>query len=271
MAGIAMNELNWTDDQRGQMETALADEIENSRLAHKFIPEYDLSPTDRAVRRDKFDYVNGTIDETHQDLQEPIEPFFLTQLQTQDANLANARLRVRQAARQLAKDHDAAVFQRTIHDEIIANQGIKGYHDLIRIRQPFPDGLVTAAADAVAALDAEGHRSGYVMVGGQGVYGQLHTRAPGAADLPVKAVEGLLDGGPIYRSAVLPADEALVLSLTGEEVDRAVAVPPTLEFLRVGAGENREFRLYERFLTRFRQTLSVVVLQFEPAPAPKTR
>jgi hypothetical protein len=101
------------------------------------------------------------------------------------------------------------------------------------------------------------------LVAGQEVYTQLYTRAPGAADLPIKAVQGLLEGGAVHRSAVLSSDEALVLSIGGDEVDRAVAVEPTLEFLRIGANDNREFRLYERFLTRFRQTYSVALLRLQ--------
>jgi hypothetical protein len=82
---------------------------------------------------------------------------------------------------------------------------------------------------------------------------------------PLKAVEGLLEGGPVHRTAVLEGGEALVLSLSGEEIDRAVAESPTLEFLRIGRGDNREFRLYERFLTRFKQTAAVVLLRLEDA------
>ena len=56
----------------------------------------------------------------------------------------------------------------------------------------------------------------------------MHQRVGGAADLPKKAIEGLLENGPIHRTSVLNGNEALVLSLSGEEIDRAVAVEPTL-------------------------------------------
>jgi uncharacterized linocin/CFP29 family protein len=264
MEDWVMSELNWTDAQRSRMVEAIDAEIENSRLAHKVIPEFTLSPTDRTVARNRLNYANGTIDETHKELDEVSEEFFLTKLQTEDEDLANARLRVRRAAQQLAQLHDRAVFQKTIRDEIENNQGVKGFHDRIEIPKPFPDGVVAAVASAVAALDGEGYRTGFVMVAGQEVYTQLHTRGGGAADFPLKAVEGLLDGGPVHRSAVLDAEEALILSLSGEEIDRAVAEGPTLEFLRIGARENREFRLYERFLTRFKQTLAAALLRLAP-------
>lgn len=103
------------------------------------------------------------------------------------------------------------------------------------------------------------------MVAGQSVYTSLHTRAPGVADLPIRAVQGLLEGGPIHRSAVLASNEALVLSISRDEIDRAIAVAPTLEFLRIGANENREFRLYERFLARFKETYAAVLLLLQPS------
>jgi hypothetical protein len=262
---LVMSELSWNGGQLGRMQEAIEAEIENSRLAHKLIPEFKLPSTERTVARNRLDYGRGTIDETHANLEDVPEEFFLTKLQTQDDDLANARLRVRRAAQQLAQRHDKAVFQEAIRDEIEKNQGVVGFQNKIIIGQPFPDGVVSAAADAVAALDGQGYRSGFVMVAGQNVYTQLHTRAAGAADLPVKAVEGLLEGGPVHRSAVLPGDEALILSLSGEEIDRAVAEPPTLEFLRIGLNENREFRLYERFLTRFKQTFAAVLLQLQQA------
>ncbi|MGY1642011.1 encapsulin [Geodermatophilus sp. SYSU D00703] len=256
-----MSELNWTEAQWSRIVEAIDSEVENSRLAHKVIPEYTLPHSARTVARNRFDYAAGTIDETHEGLAQITEDFFLTRLQTEDEDLGNARLRVRRAAQQLARKCDSAVFQSAIRDEIEKNQGVPGFQNRVEIPAPFPDGVVSATSQAVALLDGEGYRSGFVMVAGQGVYTQLHTRANGAADFPRKAVEGLLEEGPVHRSAVLDPGEALILSLSGEEIDRAVAEGPTLEFLRIGRDENREFRLYERFLTRFKQTAAAVLLR----------
>jgi uncharacterized membrane protein YgcG len=130
--------------------------------------------------------------------------------------------------------------------------------------------MVGATAAAVATLDGQGYRTGYVMVAGPNLYRLLHTRVVGAADLPVVAVRGLLEGGPVHRSTVLPADEALVLSVGAGRIDRAVAVAPSAEFLRIeaaGGDELRLLRIYERFLTRFKETRSVVLLRLNPASA----
>lgn len=262
-----MWELNWTQDQQDKITQAIDDEIENSRLAHKVIPESEPSPspTDRTVARDKYVYggglANDTVDETHDPLSEVSMLFSLTKLQAEDADLANARIKVRRAAQQLALSHDGAVFRTAIRDHIDANLGNPGFQGLVDIAAPIADGVVAASADAVARLDGQGYRSGYVLIAGQAIYTQLYTRAPGQADLPVKAVSGILEGGPVHRSSVLPDNEAIVLSISGAEIDRAVGVKPTLELLRIVNNQDRELRLYERFLTRFRQTLSAVLLR----------
>ena len=263
--GLTM--FNWTDEQRSRIDEAIEAEIENSRLAHKLIPKFTLSPTDRAVARDRFTYENGTItiDETYRNLDvlpEPPEPFFLTKLQTEDDDLIRARALVRRAAQRLARDEDEAVFRIAIANEIEDHEGDDGFHHVVPIPFPVYECVVFAVAAALVKLDDHGYRSAFVMIAGQGVYTALHTRG-GAADLPVKAVQGLLEGGPVHRSTVLKSGHALILSISGEEIDRAVAEDPTLEFLRIGDNEDRHFRLYERFLTRFKQTYSAVLLESE--------
>jgi uncharacterized linocin/CFP29 family protein len=264
-----MADIDWTPEQRSKIDEAIAAEIENSRLAHKLIPEYQLSPNDRAVSADRYNYATGDIDETHVALQEAIEPFFLTKLQCEDQDLSGALMKARRAAQQLARRHDDQVFRISIRNQIDGGVGTPGFNQIVNVNQPYPDDLVRAVALAVAALDGQGHRTGYVMVAGHDVYTQLHSRGGGAADLPVKAIQGLLEGGTIHRSAVLAPTEALVLSLSGEEIDRAVAVPATLEFLRIGQNELREFRVFERFLPRFKLTYSAVLLRLVPPVAAK--
>jgi len=283
-----MTELNWTEEQMARMKEAIDAEIENSRLAHKLIPDFRMGPNDRAVARDRYIYPNARarppvaegIDESFVDLGPDSQTLFtLTKLQTEDPDLSRALVRVRRAAQQLARRHDEAVFRTAIRDNLDANAPapgnapVPGYHNIVHIDEDadtgrYGDGLATATAAAIAALDSEGYRSGFVIIAGQEVFRHLHERVPGAADLPIKAVRGLLEDGPVHRSAVLPANEALVLSISGQEVDRAVAVSPTLEFLRIGANENRDFRLYERFLARFKQSYSAVLLRLCAAPAP---
>jgi hypothetical protein len=59
---------------------------------------------------------------------------------------------------------------------------------------------------------------------------------------------------------VLDKDQGLLLSLGGDPVDRAVAVEPRFEFLRIGANETRECRVFERFSLRLKEKDSVIKL-----------
>jgi uncharacterized linocin/CFP29 family protein len=266
-----MNGLNWTDAQRSLIDGAIAEEVENSRLAHKIIPDFELPERARAVSADSLDYATATVDdETQLEVDETSKTFVLTKLQVEDADLVRAIMGSRRAVQQLSRDHDTVVLKDTIRDEINKGQGKPGFHDVVSIDPPDGDGLVSATALAVAALDGEGYREGYLMVASQRLYALLHTRVPGAADLPIKAVQGLLEGGPVHRTAVLDADpnEALVLSMGNGYIDRAVAVAPTMEFLRIENNDDHRFRVYERFVTRFKETFSAVLLRAAPAKAP---
>ncbi len=261
-----MNGLNWTGEQDALLNGVITEETENTRLAHKIIPEYEISSRARSVSADAFDYVENTVDdETQLAVEEPSEDLVLTKLQVDDEDLARAIVSVRRAVQRLARAHDEAVLTEGIRTPIENNQGAAGFNDVVTIAPPNGDGLVAGTAAAIAALDGAGYREGYVLVAGQGVYTLLHTRVQGAAELPITAVQGLLGGGPVYRSAVLPPEEALVLSIGNGHIDRAVGLPPTLEFLRIENNDEYRFRVYERFRTRFKETLSAVLLRLAAA------
>ena len=260
-----MNEINWTDEQWKMMQSEIKSEIENSRLAHKIISKKkELPPAERAVSRDNFAYASGTVDETHDQIGDASEQVVLTKEQTADADLSTAKLIVRRAAQRLARRHDKQVFG-TIRDQILKGQDQPDqFHPVQQIVPADGDGLIAAVSNALFLTDDDGYGSGFVMIAGHNVYSTMHLRVPGAADLPRVAIEKLLDSQAIHRSSVLDANEALVLSISGEEIDRAVALEPVLEFQRINGKDIRELRLHERFLTRFKQTRSVVLLRMAP-------
>lgn len=259
----------WSIEQNDKIVEAINAVINDCCLANTLIHSYPLLSTDRTVALNQYDYKNKTIDETHVMLKEEEEPFSLTKLQTEDTDLALALMRVRQAAQKLARKHDHFVFD-LICNAIKNNQNKIGFHPLEGVSPPYSINLVSSVSSAVALLDGEGYRTSYVMVSGHNLYKELHTRIPTEADIPVKAVKGLLEDGPVHRTPVLLPNEALVMSVpdTGDEIDQAVAVPPTLELLRIGANNDmREFRLYERYHPRFKQTYAAVLLQLTSASA----
>jgi hypothetical protein len=263
-----MNE--WTDAQMQLAALTVQHEVEDSRIAHKVIPEFPLTNSARAVPADSFDYTTGRVDDVTQlALEERQDPFILTRAQAEDTHLESALVIIRRSAQRLARDHDERVFRVSIRDPIDNPNNADNFNGIVEVTR-FGDsgeGMVSATAAAIAVLDGNGYRTGYVMVAGQNIYRLLYNRAVGAADLPIVAVRGLLGEGPVHRSTVLTDDEALILSVGAGRIDRAVAVAPVAEFLRVqqaGGEELRLWRLYERFLTRFKETRSVVLLRLEP-------
>jgi hypothetical protein len=261
----------WTEAQRQTVARTVQHEIEDSRLAQKVIPEYALPGSARAVSADTFDEATGGVDDVTQlALLERQDPFSLTRAQAEDEDLSSALVIIRRSAQRLAKDHDQQVFRVAIRDPINAGAP-PNFNVVVLVKRvdDTGDGMVPATAAAIAALDGAGYRSGYVMIAGLDIYRLLHNRAVGAADLPIVAVRGLLADGPVYRSDVLADDEALILSVGAGRIDRAVSVAPITEFLRVersSAGDEvRLWRLYERYLTRFKETKSAVLLRLEPA------
>jgi len=270
-------------DQQWQLFTrTIEDETESSRLAHKLIPRIPLPSSARAVAADILDYATGRVDdETQFALKERQQQLLLTRQQVEDPEAASAVVVLRRAAQLLARDHDRQVFQVTIRDPIDeANPpgGVPDEADNFNPIQPVArnggsgEGMIPAVAGAITTLDSHGYRTGFVLVAGLELYKRLHRRPAGAADLPIVAVQGLLEGGPVHRSTVLEPNEALLLSVVG--IDRAVAVEPIAEFLRVEESRDRaaepaaaqefsRWRVYERYLGRFRERRSAVLLRLQ--------
>ena len=190
----------WTEVQWQIFRQAFEHEIDDARLAHKVIPATDVGGSARSVPRDQFDYETGIVDDvTPVALEECEEIFRLTRAQAEDdEDLSSAQVTVRRAAQSLARQDDVRVFRTAIRDPI-ANNAIpksKAYQDVFEVSRPTArdvldgDGMVAKTAAAVAALDLDGYRSGYVLLAGMLVYELLYTRGAGAADLPVVAVRG---------------------------------------------------------------------------------
>ena len=263
-----MNEY-WTADQQARIQDTIDTELENSRLSHKVIPLFPLDAAARAVSFDTFNYQTVAIDDSDQaQLTELDVTFTVPRLQSDDADLSRPLTLVRRATQKLARLDDEAVFVTAIRDQINNNQGKPGFHPVITVNPPDGDGLIAATDEAITRLDDAGYRDCYWFIAGIKTHRFLFTRTEGAADLPINAVRGLLNEGPVLRAGVLDPDEALVLSLRvaqdgSSPIDRAVAIAPQLEFQRIADDDSRVFRLRERFAPRFKETLTAVLLRMD--------
>ena len=274
-----MNELNWTEEQNTTVRDLIAEEVEKARLSHKFIPELTLEDAARSVKADKFDSEKNTLDDvTTIPLVELSATVKLTKLQAEDVDLSAALLLIRRSANRLARAHDAVTFTGqpgsnklpdTAPKQVKAiggwtNKGVSEAGTCIEIDPPdggsYGEALVAKIAQALVKLETVGYIGSYVLVLGHDLFTDANTPSPGSLVLPKDRLEALLGGGPVHRSSVLENGEGLLLSLGGEPMDRAVAVAPKFEFLRIESNDTRVCRVFERFALRLKEQDSVIKL-----------
>src|SRR5688572_4917055 len=98
-----MNDLNWTEPQNNLVRDLIAEEIEKSRLSHKFIPELKLDEGARSVTANEFNSKESLVDDVKTiPLVELSAEVKLTKMQAEDADLSAAMLLIRRAANRLA-------------------------------------------------------------------------------------------------------------------------------------------------------------------------
>ena len=296
-----MNLLKWTEEQKNMIRDLIAEEIEKARLSHKFIPELKLAEDARSVSADELDSATYQVDDiTTIPLVEIEVPINLTRLQAEDVDLSAALLLIRRAANHLARAHDAVVFAGqpgtdlpplTAPTNVNAiggrtNDGVSAITTSVDIGPlvtsststtgkgsttsstatsggfaSYGEALVAGVANALVTLEGKGYIGSYVLVLGQRLFTDANTPSPGSLVLPTDRLKALLGEGPVHRSSVLDQDEGLLLSLGGEPMDRAVAVAPIFESLRIGAKDMRECRVFERFALRLKEKDSVIKLK----------
>lgn len=281
-----MNELKWTDEQHRIVRDLIAEEVEKARLSHKFIPELKLAEDARSVPADKYDAESNSVDDVSTiPLVEVAAAVNLTKLQAEDSDLSAALLLIRRAANRMARAHDAIVFSgqpepgrlpETAPKAVTAsggykNDGAAAANPEIEVKRAnegqqadkaasYGEELVKAVAEALVKLEGKGYIGSYVLVLGQKLFTEANTPSPGSLVLPKDRLEALLGGGHVHRSSVLKQDVGLLISMGGEPMDRAVAVEPRFEFLRIGPNEVRECRVFERFAFRLKEGDSIIKL-----------
>ena len=213
-------------------------------------------------------YKSGAVsDDKRVDIERFYEGVTVSKLQTDDPDATRALTTIRRGVQRLARQHDKRVLNREeIADQIDEGSEDPSFHPVVAIEpldNSLGEGMIPAVAYATALLDGEGYRSN-LCAGRQ--QRDLDRPAPAGTHLsnsvPIDAVKALMDGGPIRRSAVLYDGSALVMSLGAERFDRVVAEAPRLVFVEQQA-DKRTFDLYERYVPRFREPLTVVLLKAE--------
>jgi hypothetical protein len=259
-----MNGDEWLAANRAAIEQVIGNETEQARLAQRLIPEVTVPEQTRFVSIDRFDYDTGTVDEeTNVDIERREEDVRIPKLQTDDPDPSRALVAVRRAAQRLTRQHDQRVFREALADFIEDEQGQPGIHPIVPVdpvNGSLGEGMIPAVADGIALLDDQGYRTGYAIVASNAIWTELHRRGDGSFTIPIEAVRALIDDGPIHRSAVLLDGDALLMALGEGRIDRVVAESPRLAFVDQGI-DLRNFDLFERFVTRFRETFGALLLR----------
>jgi uncharacterized linocin/CFP29 family protein len=288
--------LNWTDEQKKRVADTIAEEVEKVRLSHKFIPEVSVGADVRSVPANRYDYEEHSLNDVETiPLVELWVGVDLTKQQAEDADLSSALVLIRRAAATIAREHDALIFRgqpgRDQRPPLPARQerqqqehqqqehrrprhprrahasgggqipGLYTDREALRIeREPsYGENMVNQVAQGMAELEADGYMGPYVLVMGQSAFTEACRATRGSLVLPKDRLEQLT-GGPVHRSSVLEFADILLLSLSGDPMDCAVGAPAAFEFRRIGEGDIRECRVFERLAFRLKESQSVIRL-----------
>jgi uncharacterized linocin/CFP29 family protein len=273
-----MDGSDWYRLHQTEIDEVITKELETARIAHLFVPSVTVPEQTRVVSLDRYDYENEVVtDDTSVPILRFNETVEISKLQTDDPDATRAMTAIRRGTQRLARKHDHRVLREEIADKIEEaneNSGEKAggkdgtyssFHPIVTVEVldgSLGEGMVPAVAEAIGLLDGEGYSANYALVASNKIWTALHQRGETSTTLPIEAVKALLEGGPLRRSSVLDDDygTALVMSLGEGRIDRVIAEAPRLVFVEQQEN-NRTFELYERYVPRFRETLSVVLLQ----------
>jgi uncharacterized linocin/CFP29 family protein len=265
----------WLEVHRAAIQQVITDETDQARLAHRLIPQVDVSSSTLTYPEDVFDYAAGQVPDAQRQLD--VERFEqqvqITTQQTKEDSPDKALVTIRRQALLATQEHDRRVFRTEIADRIdgaaagarpdLAFQPIV---DIVPVAESVGEGVIAAVAAAISQLEDEGYRTGYAMVVSNWLWTELHRLGRGSSTLPIVAVRDLIKDGPVHQTSVLDDGDALLMSVGEGRIDRVVADNPQLEYVDQDRN-TRSFDLFERFVPRFRETRSAVLLRFAPAPA----
>lgn len=296
-----MAELNWTDAHWQKVNDAVTEAFGKASVAGAFLPMYGpLTGSAEIVRNERLQQSKSwphtiSLDTDHSgvnlklvNLTVKVE---LSSEQVADESLSNALLVFRRAANILALQQDRIVFRgfrRDIADQdsgYVANQvgPQKGMADLYA-RQGFERIRPSAAKDseeyraktgqdvvshivrAIGKLEQRSNPGPFACVLGDELFNSVHTPSSSLV-LPADRITPQLKGGPLLRSGMLDAETGIVVSLAANAVDIVVGTPPTVQFLQRQPDAKYLFRVYERFVLRFRDDEMPPVAGFRIEPS----
>jgi uncharacterized linocin/CFP29 family protein len=140
-------------------------------------------------------------------------------------------------------------------------------------------GLISAVVKAMTRLEENGFVAPYACVFGRSAFEAAHTPVPQSVTYPRDRIEPLIGRQLLHASAldVVPRpflryhwphveqwrSRGVLLSLTGDAVDLAIAAEATPEFRQVNVDGRYVFSVFERFTLRIKDPKAVAPLRFD--------
>ena len=111
--------------------------------------------------------------------------------------------------------------------------------------------VVTAVVNAITQLEDSGYGPPYACVFGNDLYRDAHTPTQNLI-LPRQPITSMLEGGPLLRSTVIPADWGAVISHESGQVEQVLANDICVKCLHVSEEPRFVFRVSQRVALRVR-------------------
>ena len=273
--------ISWGTDLWSRLDQVVHDEMQRSAVAAAFLPVTSVAPTAANVPGDVVNLGSMTVDPSNViPVVELSLGLALTQQQVDDeAELGTARTLVTRAANFLAQVEDLLIFQghgaqRPGPLQRVQVRGSPGAGLLAAASQHVPVKLAGSAAgvygenafDAVvkatALLRSQGQAGPYALALSPAVYADTFVPVTGTLVMAADQIRPLVTAG-FVDTASLPSGRGLLLSLGGNTMDLVMAVEPTTAFVQVADDGMYQFRVFERWALRIKDTTSMVQLEFQ--------
>ncbi len=128
---------------------------------------------------------------------------------------------------------------------------------------------MTQVSAAILTLEDAGCFGPFACVLGHQFFEDANSSFLGSLITPKDRILPFLEGGPLLRSSVVPANEGVVVSLAGSPIDLVIGSDMHVKFVQVTLEPRYVLRVSERFVLRMKQPQARCHLVGRPVP-PKT-
>ncbi len=295
---LGRDKLDWSQDIWNQIDKAVHDEAQRTRVAMKFIPIFMTTSDAKTVPSDTVDIDDPTTLTVDEGLETAIFEisvgFALTKQQVTEMDVSTAVTLATRATNFLMQAEDLLIFQG---DDALPDKHGNGGNVLfssgrvLHRNNSFGTGLVKAAqttvevqptlenpddptqnrygentfgavAKAYSILQGLGHYGPYALVLQTDVYADTYAPLATTLILTADRIKPIVTAG-FYGTGTLPPSTGLLMSLGGNTMDLVVGMDATTAFLQPDTKRLDQFSVFERYALRLKDPTALVKLDFE--------